>query len=154
MKIAELKRNLKENKIDNVYFVTGNEQVFIKDIQEEFKNLLLPEERDMNFSSFDLEETSLDDMINEAISAPFFGEKRLVFVERPYFLTAEKVKNSVDQNVDLLTRYIQNPTPSTILVIFATYPKLDARKKIVKQLKKVATNIDASQMDSHLLAPH
>lgn len=151
MKIAELKRNLKNNKIDNVYLVTGNEQVFIKDVQAEFKNLLLPEERDMNFSSFDLEEVSLDDMINEAISAPFFGEKRLVFVERPYFLTAEKAKNSVDQNVDLLTRYIQNPTPSTILVIFATYPKLDARKKIVKQLKKLATNIDASQMDSHLL---
>ncbi|WP_125590664.1 DNA polymerase III subunit delta [Companilactobacillus jidongensis] len=151
MKIAELKRNLQENKIDNVYLVTGNEEVFIKDIKELFKNLLLPEERDMNFSTFDLEEVSLDDMINEAISAPFFGEKRLVFVERPYFLTAEKVKSSVDQNVDLLNRYIQNPTPSTILVVFATYPKLDARKKIVKQLKKIAVNIDANQMESHLL---
>ncbi|WP_246005636.1 DNA polymerase III subunit delta [Companilactobacillus insicii] len=151
LKIAELKHNLKEGKIDNVYFVTGDEQVFIKDIQSTFKNLLLPEERDMNFSTFDLEDVSIDDMINEAISAPFFGERRLVFVDRPYFLTSERVKTSFDQNVDLLTRYIQNPTPSTILVIFATYPKLDSRKKIVKQLKKIATTIDASQMDSHLL---
>lgn len=151
MKIAELKSNLNSNKIDNVYFVTGDEQVFIKDIQETFKNLLLPEERDMNFSNFDLEEVPLDDLINEAISAPFFGERRLVFAERPYFLTSERIKSSVDQNVDLLTRYIQNPTPSTILVIFATYPKLDSRKKIVKQLKKLATNVDASQMESHFL---
>ncbi|APX73016.1 DNA polymerase III subunit delta [Companilactobacillus allii] len=151
MKIAELTQKLNSNNIDNVYLVTGNEQVFIKQIKELFRNLMSPEEQDMNFSSFDLEESSLEDMINEAISAPFFGERRLVFVDRPYFMSSQKTKNAVEQNPDLLIRYIQNPTPSTILVIFATYDKLDARKKVVKQLKKLATNVDASQMDSYLL---
>ena len=151
MKIAELKQKLNNKSVDNLYLVTGNEQVFIKQIQNIFKNLMSPEERDMNFSNFDLEEAPLDDMINEAISAPFFGEKRVVFANHPYFMTSQKVKNAVDQNPDLLIRYAQNPTPSTILVIFATYDKLDSRKKVVKQLKKLATNIDASQMDSHLL---
>ncbi|WP_125762580.1 DNA polymerase III subunit delta [Companilactobacillus hulinensis] len=151
MKITELKQKLNNKSVDNLYLVTGNEQVFIKQIQNIFKNLMSPEERDMNFSNFDLEEAPLDDMINEAISAPFFGEKRVVFANHPYFMTSQKVKNTVDQNPDLLIRYAQNPTPSTILVIFATYDKLDSRKKVVKQLKKLATNIDASQMDSHLL---
>lgn len=151
MKIAELKQKLNSGNIDNVYLVTGNEQVFIEQVKEIFRSLLSPEEQDMNFSNFDLEESSLEDMINEAISAPFFGERRLVFVDRPYFMSSQKVKNAVEQNTDTLVSYIQNPTPSTILVIFATYDKLDARKKVVKQLKKLATNIDASQMDSHLL---
>ncbi|WP_334352409.1 DNA polymerase III subunit delta [Companilactobacillus sp. HBUAS56257] len=133
--------------MDNVYLVTGQEQVFIENIQKSFKEIMTSEERDMNFSSFDLEEVSLADMINEAISAPFFGERRLVFAQNPYFLTSEKVKNAVDQNTDLLLKYIQNPTPSTILVIFATYEKLDARKKLVKQLKKLAIPIDAGQME-------
>lgn len=147
LRITELKKNLKQGNLDNVYLVTGQEQVFIEDIQKSFKEIMTPEERDMNFSNFDLEEVSLADVINEAISAPFFGERRLVFAQNPYFLTAERVKNAVDQNTDLLLKYIQNPTPSTIMVIFATYEKLDARKKLVKQLKKSATPIDAGQME-------
>ncbi|MFD1418231.1 DNA polymerase III subunit delta [Companilactobacillus keshanensis] len=152
MKIKELKSELKKGNIQNVYLVTGKEEVFVKQVENSFKSLLLPEERDMNFSSFDLEDTSLDDAINEAISAPFFGEKRLVFINHPYFLTGEKSKGFVEQNMDLLTEYVKNPTPSTVMVIFATYDKLDSRKKIVKQLKKSAGIIDASKMDSgHLV---
>lgn len=152
MKISELKSELKKSNIKNVYLVTGKEEVFVKRVENAFKDLLLPEERDMNFSSFDLEDTSLDDAINEAISAPFFGEKRLVFINHPYFLTGEKSKSFVEQNMDLLTEYVKNPTPSTIMVIFATYEKLDSRKKVVKQLKKSATTVDASKMDSGRLA--
>lgn len=151
MKINELKTNLKHGKLENVYLITGKEQVFIKEIQQAFKDIMSPEERDMNFSNFDLEEVSLGDVINEAISAPFFGERRLVFAENPYFLTSERVKNVVEQDAELLVKYIQNPTPSTILVIFATYDKLDARKKIVKQLKKLATVVDAGQMEGPIL---
>src|SRR5699024_2495227 len=109
------------------------------------------EEREMNFSNFDLEEVSIADLINEAISAPFFSERRLVFAQHPYFLTGEKTKNVIEQNVDLLIKYIQDPTPSTILVIFASYDKLDARKKITKQLKKLATVVDAGQMEGPVL---
>lgn len=152
LKIAELKNNLKQGNLDNVYLITGKEQVFIKDIQKSFKDIMSSEEREMNFSNFDLEEVSLGDVINEAISAPFFGERRLVFAEHPYFLTGEKVKNVVDQNADLLLKYIKNPTPSTILVIFASYDKLDSRKKIVKELKKLAITVNAGKMEGPILA--
>ncbi|WP_300562451.1 DNA polymerase III subunit delta [Companilactobacillus sp.] len=152
MKLNELKKNLTNQQVDNIYLVNGQETAFINDIQTSFKKLLTPEEIDMNFSSFDLEDVSLEDMIGEAISAPFFGERRLVFAENPYFLTGEKIKHSVEQNPDLLIDYIQNPAPTTVLVIFATYEKLDSRKKITKQLKKLATPVDAGKLDSHLLA--
>ena len=137
--------------MSNVYLITGKEQVFIKEIQKSFKEIMSAEEREMNFSNFDLEEVSIADLINEAISAPFFGERRLVFAQHPYFLTGEKAKNVIEQNVDLLIKYSQDPTPSTILVIFASYDKLDARKKITKQLKKLATVVDAGQMEGSAL---
>ncbi|WP_119318831.1 DNA polymerase III subunit delta [Companilactobacillus formosensis] len=151
MKVTELKNNLKQGNLSNVYLITGKEQVFIKEIQKSFKEIMSAEEREMNFSNFDLEEVSIADLINEAISAPFFGERRLVFAQHPYFLTGEKAKNVIEQNVDLLIKYIQDPTPSTILVIFASYDKLDARKKITKQLKKLATVVDAGQMEGSAL---
>ena len=151
MKVTELKNNLKQGNLSNVYLITGKEQVFIKEIQKSFKEIMSAEEREMNFSNFDLEEVSIADLINEAISAPFFGERRLVFAQHPYFLTGEKTKNVIEQNVDLLIKYIQDPTPSTILVIFASYDKFDARKKITKQLKKLATVVDAGQMEGPVL---
>lgn len=151
MKVTELKNNLKQGNLSNVYLITGKEQVFIKEIQKSFKEIMSAEEREMNFSNFDLEEVSIADLINEAISAPFFGERRLVFAQHPYFLTGERTKNVIEQNVDLLIKYIQDPTPSTILVIFASYDKLDARKKITKQLKKLATVVDAGQMEGPVL---
>jgi len=151
LKVTELKNNLKQGNLSNVYLITGKEQVFIKEIQKSFKEIMSAEEREMNFSNFDLEEVSIADLINEAISAPFFGERRLVFAQHPYFLTGEKTKNVIEQNVDLLIKYIQDPTPSTILVIFASYDKLDARKKITKQLKKLATVVDAGQMEGPVL---
>lgn len=151
MKVTELKNNLKQGNLSNVYLITGKEQVFIKEIQKSFKEIMSAEEREMNFSNFDLEEVSIADLINEAISAPFFGERRLVFAQHPYFLTGERAKNVIEQNVDLLIKYIQDPTPSTILVIFASYDKLDARKKITKQLKKLATVVDAGQMEGSAL---
>ena len=152
LKITELKNNLQQGNLSNIYLVTGKERVFIKDIQKSFKEIMSPEERDMNFSNFDLEDVPLGDVINEAISAPFFGERRLVFVDNPYFLTGERVKNVVEQDTDLLIKYIQNPTPSTIMVIFASYDKLDSRKKIVKQLKKIAAIVDAGQMEGPVLS--
>ena len=151
LKITELKNNLKKGNFENVYLITGKEQVFIKEIQAAFREIMSPEEREMNFSNFDLEEVSLADLINEAISAPFFGERRLVFAQHPYFLTGERAKNVIEQDPELLLKYIQNPTPSTILVVFASYDKLDSRKKIVKQFKKSAVMVDAGQMEGPVL---
>ncbi|MGR3741917.1 DNA polymerase III subunit delta [Companilactobacillus sp. DQM5] len=146
MNLKELQKSIKE-KIEPVYMVVGNESSLNDKAHEIFKNILTKEELDMNFSSFDLKEVSLEDTINEAITAPFFGERRLIFAENPYFLTGEKV--NIEQNIDLLVEYIKNPMQSSSLVIFASYEKLDTRKKIVKELNKIATIVDTSTINAN-----
>ena len=94
-----------------------------------------------------MENSSIDEVIAEAETLPFFGDQRLVFVENPYFLTGEKGTNSIDQNTDLLVNYLKEPLETTVLVIFAPYEKLDERKKVTKQLKKTAITIDVKQLD-------
>lgn len=59
---------------------------------------------------------SIDEVVAEAETLPFFGDQRLVFVENPYFLTAEKVNNGIEQNTDLLIDYLKEPLESTVLV--------------------------------------
>ncbi len=93
------------------------------------QKIQLEGEDDLNFLSFDMENASLDEVVAEAETLPFFGDQRLVFVENPYFLTGEKVNNGIEQNTDLLTDYLKEPLESTVLVFFAPYEKLDERKK-------------------------
>ena len=67
-------------------------------------------------------------------------------IDNPTFITGEKEKKSIDHQLDRLQAYLENPMDSSVMVFFAPYEKLDQRKKIVKQLKKVAVLLDASEL--------
>lgn len=93
-----------------------------------------------------METTPVAVALDDAMSAPFFGERRLVFINHPYFLTGEHQKNKIDHDLDSLQHYFDQPEPDTILVLMAPYEKLDARKKLVKSLKKQATIVEVNQV--------
>ena len=140
-------QTLKQQEFKPIYLVLGTEDYLQRQIREEFlKKFKVDEEDDLNFMSFDMETTALEDVVAEAETLPFFGDYRLIFVETPYFLTGEKKSSSIEQNTDLLVEYLKNPVESTVLVFFANYEKLDERKKVTKQLKKAAEIIDVKPL--------
>ncbi|EGP4937157.1 DNA polymerase III subunit delta [Enterococcus faecium] len=144
---AELQKIRKE-KLASCYLILGTEKFLQDQVRAEIvKKIKLEGEDDLNFLSFDMENASLEEVVAEAETLPFFGDQRLVFVENPYFLTGEKVNNGIEQNTDLLTAYLKEPLESTVLVFFAPYEKLDERKKVTKQLKKTATIINVQQLN-------
>ncbi|MFV0557351.1 MAG: DNA polymerase III subunit delta [Enterococcus sp.] len=138
---------IQTEQLKNIYLVFGTEKFLQEQIRQAFVKRLKVTTDDLNFAHFDLEKDSFQTVLNEAEALPFFGDQRLIFVERPYFLTAEKKANLVEQDADGWLRYFQAPVESTILVIFAAYDKLDARKKVTKQLKKAAETIDVQPLD-------
>ena len=144
---AELQKIRKE-KLASCYLILGTEKFLQDQVRTEIvKKIQLEGEDDLNFLSFDMENASLDEVVAEAETLPFFGDQRLVFVENPYFLTGEKVNNGIEQNTDLLTAYLKEPLESTVLVFFAPYEKLDERKKVTKQLKKTAIIVNVQQLN-------
>ncbi len=146
---AELQKIRKDN-LQPCYLVLGTEKFLQNQVRDEIlKKIKIDNADDLNFLSFDMEMTSLEEVVAEAETLPFFGDQRLVFVENPYFLTAEKVNNGIEQNTDLFVQYLNNPLESTILVVFAPYEKLDERKKVTKQLKKAAVLIDVKQLSEN-----
>src|SRR5699024_2467898 len=137
--------NIKKGNYAPIYLVLGEERYFIEQIRETIIEEALDEEAmDLNFSSFDMEEDTINDALFEASSFPFFGDQKVVFVQNPYFLTGKKVKNAPNHNIDEIEEYIKNTAEFTILVLFAPYEKLDRRKKITKSLEKNAQFIDVS----------
>lgn len=144
---ADLQKIRKE-KLAPCYLVLGTESFLQDQVRAEIlKKIQVTEKDDLNFLRFDMNHSSIEEVIAEAETLPFFGEQRVVFVENPYFLTGEKVTNGMEQNIDLLVDYLKEPLDSTVLVFFAPYEKLDERKKVTKQLKKTAVVINVQQLN-------
>ncbi|MDG5470872.1 DNA polymerase III subunit delta [Jeotgalibacillus sp. ET6] len=139
---------MKQKRFAPVYLVYGDEPFLIKETKQVLlKHSILEEEMDFNFSSYDLEDgDTLNQAMEDAETFPFMGERRLVFIHNPLFLTAEKKKETAEHNVAPLQSYLNSPAPYTILVFIAPYDKLDERKKITKQLKKAATVLEARKL--------
>lgn len=146
MNFSQLISQLKQNKTDSVYLILGDQAYLSDQIKRAFTALIPQEERSMNIGSYDMEETPISSAVEDAVSVPFFGDRRLVMINRPYFLTGLRVKAKVEHHVDDFLDYLQRPESSTIMVIFAPYEKLDSRKKITKALKKVATTVEIGKL--------
>ncbi|WP_125579738.1 DNA polymerase III subunit delta [Levilactobacillus cerevisiae] len=143
MKINELLRTLEQGgQLANVYLILGQADYLQRRLKTGFKNSVPVEEQTMNFASYDMDTVPLAVALDDAMAAPFFGERRIVCIDNPQFLTGETKKQKVDHDIDSLQTYLGAPMPSTVLVFFAPYEKLDGRKKVSKQLNKVATTVE------------
>ncbi len=141
-----LKKQLNQAPPAPIYLVLGTQSVIQDEVKTTFMNLIPQEQRVMNVGNYDLEEENLADAMDDAMSAPFFGERRLVILNKPAFLTTSSKKSRVKQNPDLLKNYLEKPQCSTILVLMAPYEKLDGRKSVVRALKKNAVLVDTSPL--------
>ncbi|MFC6180712.1 DNA polymerase III subunit delta [Lactiplantibacillus daowaiensis] len=139
-------QELQAGKLKSIYVVLGTVDYLADQLKQRFLQLIPTEEQTMNVGSYDMETTPVAVALDDAMSAPFFGERRLVFINHPYFLTGENKKSKVDHDLEALQKYFENPEPATILVLMAPYEKLDARKKLVKTLKKQATVAEINQV--------
>lgn len=140
---------LRHNKIDPINLVIGPEQYLIQQVKNAYINLVPNEEREFNVSDYDLNSVSLSTVLDDATTAPFFGNYRVVFITNPYFLTGDNGK--LKQDLSGLMDYIQNPLESTVLVVIAPYSKVDKRKKIVKVLEKYGNMVECSSMSENAI---
>ena len=146
MELQKALQSIRTKELQSIYLVIGSEMFLQEQVRAAFLERFSVGKDDLNFASFDMEKDPLDMVIQEAQSLPFFGDQRLLFVERPFFLTAEKKSNVPEHDLDDFLTYIKDPLESSVMVIFADVDKLDERKKITKQLKKAAVVIDVAPM--------
>jgi DNA polymerase III subunit delta len=145
--IIDLWNQIKKKQLAGVYLLYGTETFLIHEtIQLFITHVLNEEEKDFNFSTFDLEETPVEAAIEDAETLPFLGDKRLIVLQNPVFLTSEKTKEKVEHNISKLEEYLSNPAPYSVVVIAAPYEKLDERKKITKELKRKAVITEAKKL--------
>lgn len=145
--IFELWKQIRKKQIAPVYLLYGAETYFINETKQLLmKHALDEDESDFNLSSYDLEETPIEVVLEDAETLPFLGERRLIFLHNPVFLTAEKTREKVEHNLAKLEAYLKEPAPFSVLVFIAPYEKLDERKKVTKELKRSSALFEAKKL--------
>ena len=146
---------IRKKDFSHVYTLLGTESYLIETFKKELKeNVSLDEAEDLNIITFDMNEIELSEVIHEAETIPFFGDYKVIFVENPYFLTAEKKKSDLTHDTVALEAYLKNPLETTILVFVVSVEKMDERKKVVKLLKKESLVVDVSPMTEKTIIPY
>ena len=98
---------------------------------------------EINVNEYDLEETSIKDIIDDCSIYSLFNDKKVIIVNNSYLFTAKKSK---EEDLKLLEEYLNNYNPDTIL-IFVVNDKLDERKKVTKLIRKVGKVLELDIKD-------
>ncbi|SIT82521.1 DNA polymerase III subunit delta [Edaphobacillus lindanitolerans] len=147
--ITEQWRNIAAGKIAPVYLLSGTEMYFFDETVRRLKEAL-PDAASSELTIFDLDETPVEAVIEEADTIPFFSERKLIIAKNANFLkAADKSKEKVVHDLDRLANWLEQPPESAVTLFLAPYEKLDARKKIVKQFKKQAVCLEAEPLKTH-----
>lgn len=113
----------------------GDEQFLIN---EEYKKLISTikcEEYDI--TTYDAEMVDVALAVDDANTFPFMSEHKVVVIKNAFFLTSQKTK--FEHNIDSLINYVDNPNPSTTLIILVKSEKLDEKRVVTKRLRSNAS---------------
>lgn len=140
---------INKGEIDPVYLLTGVERHIFDATIERLKKAM-PEIEDVDVIRFDLEETPVEVVMEEADMLPFLQDHKLIIANNAVFLSGQdKKKSEAEHNVTALERWLENPSPTATVVFIAPYEKLDGRKRITKKMRKLATTIEANRLEGN-----
>ena len=97
---------------------------------------------DLNFAYFDMKEVDYKNLELELVSLPFFADEKIVILDHFVDITTAKKRYLTDDELKSFEDYLENPLPSSKLVIFSE-GKLDSKRRLVKLLKRDAKVFEA-----------
>ena len=142
-------KKIANGKVDPVYLLMGVEHHIFDSTIERLKKAL-PNIDEASIIRFDLTETSIETVIEEADTLPFLEDHKLIIAGNASFLSGQdKKRNEVEHNLTVLEEWLANPSPTATVVFIAPYEKLDGRKRITKKMREMTTVIEAMRLEGN-----
>lgn len=130
--------DIKNQKFKPVYFLTGEEPYFIDYVASYIeKNVLSEDEKAFNQMVLYGRDVEVEDIISHAKRYPMMAERQIIIV---------KEAQELARTIENLDAYIENPQPTTVLVLCYKYKKLDGRKKLLKTIKKSGVVLETKKL--------
>ena len=142
MLAIEESRKLSLSNLPSLTLFTGADQGQYDIMKTQVLKQIGYDPADLNFAYFDMKEVDYKSLELELVSLPFFTDEKIVILDHFVDITTAKKRYLTDDELKSFEDYLENPLPSSKLVIFAE-GKLDSKRRLVKLLKRDATVFEA-----------
>ena len=142
MLAVEDSQKLTLSNLSSLSLFTGTDQGQFEVMKSQVLKQIGYDPADLNFAYFDMKEVAYKDLELELVSLPFFADEKIVILDHFVDITTAKKRFLTDDELKSFEEYLDNPSPTTKLLIFAE-EKLDSKRRLVKLLKRDATVFDA-----------
>ena len=136
-------KHLTVQNLPPIFVLTGEDVGQFEWLKKDILKKIGYDPSDLNYSYFDMKEASYDEVELDLVSLPFFADEKIVILDHLLDVTTAKKRNLTDEDLKQFENYLENPSESTRLVIFAE-GKLDSKRRLVKLLKRDAQIIEAT----------
>ena len=136
-------KNLTVQSLPPILVLTGEDVGQFEWLKKEISKNIGYDPSDLNYSYFDMKEASYVDVELDLVSLPFFADEKIVILDHLLDLTTAKKRYLTAEELKQFESYLERPSESTRLVIFAE-GKLDSKRRLVKLLKRDAQIIEAA----------
>lgn len=121
-----------------IYFLMGEEAYYIDKISDFIEHNILDEaEKGFNQMVLYGRDITIDDIVSNAKRYPMMADCQVVIIKE-----AQDLSRSIEKLVD----YVNNPQPTTVLVVNYKYKKIDKRKALYKALKKTGIVFESKKL--------
>jgi len=136
MDYRQAAKDIGAGQVKPVYVCYGPEHYLLDQFIAFLTNKLIePEHREFAVSKFDLSETGVAAVIEDAETLPFMVPQKLVIARGAAFFTGAKDTGKAEHDMDKLLAYLKSPVDYAVIVFIVDADKLDERKTVVKTLK-------------------
>ena len=142
MLAIEESRKLSLSNLPSLTLFTGADQGQYDIMKTQVLKQIGYDPADLNFAYFDMKEVDYKSLELELVSLPFFADEKIVILDHFLDITTTKKRYLSDDELKSFEDYLENPLPSSKLVIFAE-GKLDSKRRLVKLLKRDAKVFEA-----------
>lgn len=138
--LIKIVNDIKSRNFKPIYFLCGEETYYIDQISDLIEDTVLTEDQ-KGFDQIVMygRDTTVDEIIGVAKRYPMLSEYQVVIV---------KEAQNLAKTIENIVSYVENPQPTTILVI-AYRSKPDARKSYIKKIKDKHVYFESNKLKEY-----
>jgi DNA polymerase III subunit delta len=150
--VQDILLDLKRKIVKPIYFLNGEEPYYIDLISDYIEHTIIDESlREFDQTVLYGKDTDMNQIISAAKRYPMMSEYQVLIVKEAQNLKELGAKGSDDEKTDtkqknILSTYLDQVQPSTILVFCYKYKTLDKRSAIYKALQKKAVVFESKKL--------